>query len=551
MAFHIADLFEYSADLVGERIALVQGDRSLSYAELDARATRLAHALQEQGVTPHDRVALYSRNTIEAIESMLAIYKLRAIMVNINYRYVADEVRHILTDSAASAVIVEERYVPTLTAALGEDSACHTIVVVSDGASGEGTSGAVSASLGDAVSAVDYESIIAGASDTRDFGERAGDDIYILYTGGTTGAPKGVMWRHEDVIMVLGGGINPLSGEKVTSERQLAEQGAAMDPIIAHALPPLIHGGAQWAILQALFQGRTSVVEPEFDPVQVWNNVARHKINLLFITGDAMARPLIDSWDPDTFDASSLMYVGSSAAMLSRSVREQWLEAFPNLFLTDNIGASETGFSGIEQVTKDHPMSSGPRVRIDAETTVLDATGTPVVPGSGVVGKIARSGHIPLGYWRDEEKTAATFKTYDGVRYSIPGDDATVEADGTVTMLGRGSVSINTGGEKVHPEEVESALKAHPEVFDVFVVGVPDERMGNKVAAVASLRGERVPSLTEINDTARRFIAGYKCPRAVWFVDQLKRSPAGKPDYRWAKQITEQRPADATQEFSQ
>lgn len=542
MAYHIADLVEHAVDLVPERIALVQGQRTRTYAELEDRANRLAHALRGSGVGPGDRVALYSRNTIEAIESMLAIYKLRAVMVNINYRYVADELLHILSDSGARVVIAERRYSDVMSEALPRAGGVDTVLVVED-------SSDVAPPTGGAAAIAGYEDALAAQGGERDFGERSGDDVYMLYTGGTTGAPKGVMWRHEDVFMVLGGGIDFLTRETVADEWELARKGAATDPIISHALPPLIHGGAQWAILQALFGGRKSVVEPEFDAATVWRNVAEHGINLMFVTGDAMVRPLLDAWDPETYDASSLFYVGSSAALLSPAVKEQFVDTFPNVLLSDNIGSSETGFSGMEKVEKGAGASGGPRVYIDAETTVIDAGGRPVEPGSGEVGKVARTGHIPLGYWNDEAKTAATFVEFDGVRYAIPGDDARVEADGTVTMLGRGSTSINTGGEKVHPEEVEGALKAHPGVVDALVVGVPDERMGHRVAAVVETRGGAV-SLEDLVETAREHIARYKCPRSLWIVDRIRRSPAGKPDYRWARTVTASRPADGTMEFS-
>ena len=545
MAFHIADLFEHSADLVPERIALVQGDRQRTYSELDRRANQLAHHLIAGGIAPGNKVAVYSRNTIEAIEAMLAIYKARAVMVNINYRYVSSELRHLLSDSGAKVVIAERRYSDVIAETLPETPGVSEVVLVEDGTDQSG----MTPDLG-TVKVSDYEQVLDAQPGERDFGERSGDDVYMLYTGGTTGAPKGVMWRHEDVFMVLGGGIDFLTREHVADEWELAKKGAEMDPIVSHALPPLIHGGAQWAILQALFSGRKSVVEPEFDPQLVWQNVTKHGINLMFITGDAMARPLIDAWDPGAFDASSLLYVGSSAALFSPAVKDQWLDAFPNLLLSDNIGSSETGFSGLEKVEKGAGSSGGPRVMIDEETKVIDAEGTPVEPGSGQVGKVARTGHIPIGYWNDEAKTAATFVTLGGVRYAIPGDDAVVEADGTVTMLGRGSVSINTGGEKVHPEEVEAALKAHPDVFDALVLGVPDERMGNKVAAVVALRPGASPSLEEINTVARERIARYKCPRAIWVTDEIKRSPAGKPNYRWAGELAASREPDDSQEIS-
>ncbi|MVZ90587.1 AMP-binding protein [Microbacter sp. ANSKLAB05] len=544
MAYTIGDLVEHSVDRVPDRLVLVQGDRELSFREFEDRANRLAHHLQSVGVGPDDKVAVYSRNTIEAVEAMVAIFKIRAVMVNVNFRYVPAELEYLLDNSDAVAVIHERRYSQTLAEALPRTPGVRHCLVFEDGTDGPDPV------VPESVSVAHYEDALAAQSPERDFGERSNDDIYMLYTGGTTGSPKGVMWRQEDVFMVLGGGIDFLTGERVADEWELANKAVDGGVLVRAALPPLIHGGAQWAILMALFAGHTSVLIPEFDAETVWQTVTDRKINLMFITGDAMARPMIEAWDAEKYDPSSLFYIGSSAALFSPSVKDQFIEAFPNAMISDSIGSSETGFSGIALAEKGKTHTGGPRVKIDGETTVLDDDGNEIQPGSDVIGKVARTGHIPLGYYKDEAKTAATFKTYNGKRYSIPGDDARVESDGTVTMLGRGSVSINTGGEKVHPEEVEAALKTHPDVFDALVIGVPDERMGQKVAAVLHTRDGKCPPIEEINEHARTEIARYKCPRAVWVENSVKRNPAGKPDYRWAADIAASRPADDSQEIS-
>lgn len=261
-----------------------------------------------------------------------------------------------------------------------------------------------------------------------------------------------------------------------------------------------------------------------------------------------MGRPMIEALaDAGELDLSSVVTVASSAALFSPSVKEQFLDRFPNAIVIDAIGSSETGFGGLGVVAKGAPHTGGPRVKADSETHVLRADGTRIEPGSGEIGMLARTGHIPLRYHNDPEKSAKTFREFGGVRYSLPGDFAQIEADGTITMLGRGSVSINTGGEKVFPEEVEGALKAHPDVFDTVVVGVPDERWGQRVAAVIATRDGARPSLTDLGDVVRKELAGYKCPRSVWFVDEIKRSPAGKPDYRWGVTVTQERPADEAQ----
>ena len=544
MAYTIGDLVEHSVDRVPDREVLVQGDRVLTFRELEERSNRLAHHLQSVGAGHDSKVAVYSRNTIEAVEAMVAIFKIRGVMVNVNYRYVAAELEYLLTNSDSVVVVVERRYTGVLAEALPSAPGVEHIVVVEDGT--DGPDPQVPAS----VTVSHYEDALAAQSAERDFGERSNDDTYMLYTGGTTGAPKGVVWRQEDVFMVLGGGIDFLTGEKVADEWELANKAVEGGVLVRAALPPLIHGGAQWAILMALFAGHTSVLVPEFDAEVVWQTITDRKINLLFITGDAMARPMIEAWDPEKYDASGLLYIGSSAALLSPSVKDQFVEAFPNLMLSDAIGSSETGFSGLSTAAKGKNHTGGPRVMIDSETTVLDDDGNEIAPGSPVIGKVARTGHIPLGYYKDEAKTAETFRTYNGKRYSIPGDDARVEEDGTVTMLGRGSVSINTGGEKVHPEEVEAALKTHPDVYDALVIGVPHERMGHQVAAILQTRDGSCPPIEELNEYARKEIARYKCPRALWVEPSVKRNPAGKPDYRWAADIAASRPADDSQEIA-
>ncbi|QDQ96822.1 acyl-CoA synthetase [Tomitella fengzijianii] len=535
MALNIADLIEHCVDLVPDRIAIESGDRACTYAEMDERANRLAHHLIAEGVRPGDRVGLYSRNTIECIVAMIAIFKARAVMVNVNYRYVEKELTHILDDSDAVALIYERQYSDKVAAILPGLPLIAATVVIEDGTDTPyGTHGAVR-----------YDDALAAQPGGRSFGERSGDDLYFLYTGGTTGMPKGVMWRQEDVWRVLGGGINFVTGEYVADEWQLAQEGAGNPQMVRYPIPPFIHGGSQWAVFQSLFTAGKAVVYPEFDGDVAWRIIEKHGVNVLFIVGDAMARPMIDGLLSGDYDTSTLYAIASSAALFSPSVKRQYLDALPNTVLTDSIGSSETGFSGMGLITKDTELDAGPRVKIDDSTQVLGEDGDPVEPGSGQVGLLARCGILPIGYHKDEAKSAKTFRTIKGVRYSIPGDYATVDADGTVTMLGRGSVSINTGGEKVFPEEVEGAVKSHPGVFDALVVGIPDDRMGSAVAAVVAVRDDAVPSFESVDSAVREHIAGYKTPRALWFVDEIKRSPAGKPDYKWARSVTESRPADA------
>ncbi|MFJ4656565.1 acyl-CoA synthetase [Nocardia sp. NPDC088792] len=540
MSYNIADLVEHTIDLMPERVALVDDTRSVTYAELEDRANRLAHYLQEHGVRPGDKVGVYSRNTIEAVEAMVAIFKARAVMINVNYRYVENELQYIFSNSDMVALIHERRYSEKVANVLPNVPAVATVVTVEDGTDLPLPPGAVA-----------YEAALAGSSGERDFEERTSDDIMMIYTGGTTGLPKGVMWRQEDWWRVLGGGINFYTGVHIEDEWEQSKGGASGNtPMVRYPIPPLIHGGSFTATLHSLFDGGKAVMLPEFSGHGVWQAIQRHGVNMIFITGDAMARPMLDAvaeGNPETgepYQHSSLWVLASSAALFSPTLKDEFVERFPGALITDSIGSSETGFGGLSVAAKGTTHTGGPRVKIDGSTQVLDEEGNPVEPGSGKVGMLARHGNIPVGYYNDPVKTAETFKEFNGIRYSIPGDYARVEEDGTVTMLGRGSVSINSGGEKIYPEEVEGALKAHPEIFDALVVGVPDERWGQRVVAVVQCRDGSRPTLDELRPTLIQEISSYKLPRSLWYVNEIKRSPAGKPDYKWAHAQTEERPAD-------
>lgn len=539
MALNIADLAEHAIDAVPDRVALISGDEQLTYAELEDKANRLAHYLLDQGVKKDDKVGLYCRNRIEIVIAMLGIIKAGAILVNVNFRYVEGELKYLFDNSDMVALVHERRYADRVANVLPETPNVKTILSVEDGSDDDYQR----------YGGVEFYAALEQGSPERDFGERSADDIYLLYTGGTTGFPKGVMWRHEDIYRVLFGGTDFATGEFVAGEHDLAKAAAENPPMIRYPIPPMIHGATQSATWMSLFSGQTTVLTPEFDADEVWQIIERYKVNLLFFTGDAMARPLLDALtklhdsgkEPDL---SSLFLLASTAALFSTSIKEKFLELLPNRVITDSIGSSETGFGGTSIVAKGQSHTGGPRVTIDHRTVVLDEDGNEVKPGSGVRGMIAKKGNIPVGYYKDEKKTAETFKTFNGVRYAIPGDYAEVDADGSVTMLGRGSQSINSGGEKIYPEEVEAALKGHPDVFDALVVGVPDERYGNCVAAVIHRRAGTNPTLAELDAFVRNEIAGYKVPRKIWWVDEIHRTPAGKPDYRWAKDTTEERPAD-------
>ncbi len=534
MEGNLADLWEFAADTFGDREFLVAGDQRRTYAGMELRANRLAHHLRARGIGPGDHVGIYAYNRVEWVEALWAIFKLRAIWININYRYVADELRYVCADADLVGLIHERQFCPHVAEVTDVLPNLRLSLVIEDG----------SAHADGRADAERYEEALAAQSGRRDFDARSGDDLYVLYTGGTTGLPKGVVWRHEDVFFALGGGINAVTNERVADPGELTRGRAGAPPITFLPCAPLMHGASQWAVMSQSFQGNRLVLTPKFDAHGVWRLVQAEKVNVLFITGDAMGRPLVEALDEPGagYATSSLAAVVSTAAVFSPTVKADFFRHFPALLMTDSIGSSETGATGVSVVTPDRPGTiTGPTVTPGRDTVVLDDRLRPVPPGSGVVGRVARTGNIPIGYYRDPVQTAATFIEVDGIRYAMPGDHATVEADGSVTLLGRGSISINSGGEKIYPEEVEAALKAHAGVYDAVVVGTADARWGQQVSAVVQFRPGHSPSLAELQAHCRTRLAGYKIPRKLHAVDEVVRSPSGKPDYRWAQGVASRR----------
>ena len=531
MAYNLADFIEHTVDAVPDRTALICGERQETYAELEERANRLAHHLAARGVGERDHVAIYSYNSIEFVETMLAAYKLRAVPINVNYRYVEDELVYLLDNADAVALVYQAEFSPRVAAVNDRLPMLRHLVEIDDGTATPGVDGAVP-----------YEEALAGESPTRDFGPRDEGDLYILYTGGTTGYPKGVMWRHEDVWRTLGGGIDFMTGERITDEHQMSRAAKESEGSIGLVLAPLMHGAAQWGTLGGLIRGATSVLLPRFDPHEVWAAVERYGIGGLAITGDAMARPLIEALRERTYDTSSLMSISSTAAVFSPVVKDQIFELLPNVYVSEAVGSSESGFNGLRLVEKGATSNDTGLINVNMgpDTIVIGEDDRPVQPGE--VGRMARGGNVPLGYYKDPEKTAKTFIEVDGKRFSVPGDFARLELDGTMTLLGRGSQCINSGGEKIYPEEVEAALKAHPKVFDALVVGVEDERWGQMVTAVVEPRAGEAPTLEELDAHCRTKIAAYKVPKALHLVEEMPRQPSGKPDYTRAKQVAEGAP---------
>jgi 3-oxocholest-4-en-26-oate---CoA ligase len=534
VAFNLADFIEHTVDAVPDRTALVFGERHMTFAELEARANRLAHHLVSQGVGRGDHVAVYSYNSFEFVEAMLAAYKLRAVPINVNYRYVPDELVYLLDNSDAVALVHQAQFGANVAAIRDRLPLLRHVLTVDDGSDTPPPDGAVR-----------YEEALAATSPERDFEARSDDDIYILYTGGTTGYPKGVVWRHEDVWRTLGGGIDFRTGERVEDEHQMSRLAAGSDPSVGLVLAPLMHGAAQWGTLGGLIRGSTSVLLPHFDAHAVWAAIEKYRIATLAITGDAMARPLIDALQETSYDTSSLVAISSTAAVFSPAVKDELFELLPDLFISEAVGSSEGGFNGMRLVEKGNTsLAGGGLINVDRgpDTIVIDEHDRPVQPGE--VGRMARGGNVPVEYYKDPERSAATFITVDGRRYSVPGDLARLELDGTMTLLGRGSQCINSGGEKVFPEEVEAALKAHPKVFDALVVGVADERWGQRVAAVVEPRPGEVPPLAELDEHCRTKVAGYKVPKELHLVPAVPRHPSGKPDYRRAKAVADGGPVE-------
>ncbi|MFC8337314.1 acyl-CoA synthetase [Streptomyces rubiginosohelvolus] len=534
MEYNLADLFESVVDAVPDREALLYVDhpgtgaeRRLTYAELDAAANRIAHHLINAGIGPGEHLGLHLYNGVEYLQTVLGALKARIVPVNVNYRYVEEELVYLYRDADLAALVFDGEFDERVAAAAPQAPGLRHLVRV----------GAAAPTAGPGPAAVSFAEAEASGSPDRGFAQRSADDQFIIYTGGTTGMPKGVMWRQEDLFFSgLGGGAP--TGEPVKTPQELAERVAAGgDGITFFPTPPLMHGTSTLTAFIGFNFGQRVVVHRKFVPDEVLRTIEKEKVTSVSLVGDAMLRPLIDCLKGSLrgTDCSSLFSVSSSGAIMSDSVRAEFQALVPTVLLLNNFGSSESGFNGT--ATADSGPEKGFRVQVNARTAVVDpVTYEPVAPGEP--GRIAQRGHVPLGYYNDPAKTADTFFRRGDERWVLLGDMATVDADGIVTVLGRGSQCINTGGEKVYPEEVEQALKSHADVYDALVAGVPDERWGNRVAAVVQLReGADALTLDAVQAHCRTRLAGYKIPRALVLADRIQRSPSGKADYRWAKAV--------------
>jgi len=531
VALNIADLFEHAVDAAPDKPAVQVGDDVITFAALEAEANKLAHFLQSRGIGAGDHVGLYAKNSIEHVIALIAVLKVRAVAINVNYRYVTGELEYLFDNADLVGLIHDRVYAPLVAEVAPKFPKITTYVAVPNPLEPDDDSDL------SPFGGVTLAKATAGQSDARDFGERSPDDLHIIYTGGTTGFPKGVMWRHEDFWRVLGGGIDFMTGEPLEEYDQSKK--AQEDALVTLPLSPLMHGGAQASLLMHLFAGQVTILEPKFDPVRTWEIVDKYGVQMMFMTGDAMAVPLIDAYEAGGYDGQTLFAIASSAAIFSKSVKERWMKAFPNAVFTDSIGSSEAGFQGTGLQDASALSTDGPVISIPRTTAVIDDDNRLLDPATdvGKVGRTARSGNVPVGYYKDPEKSAATFVTIDGVRYSIPGDYARIEEGNRLTLLGRGSNCVNTGGEKVYPEEVEQAIKAHPAVYDALVIGLPDEKYGQCVAAVVQLRDGQELTLEGLREFLRNSLSGYKLPRALTIVAEVPRNATGKAQYPAAKEM--------------
>lgn len=531
MMWHFAELFEAVASLVPDRPALIEGDLRRSWREYEDRAARLAALLVEQGIAPDAKVALYGHNSPEFLEAQFAVFKARAVPVNVNYRYVEEELAYLFDNADVEAVFFDARFAPRLAAVRDRLPKLGLFIQIEDG-TGEVLPGARS-----------YEAEIA-AHEPLPRLAYSEDDIYMVYTGGTTGMPKGVMYRQGDFVrgvagFLLGPEIEPTPEIVLGAIRQLD---AAGELPVAFPACPLMHGTGMWlgGFAAHSFGGAVATLRDEhFDPDRVWRYAAEVGASAVIIVGDAFAKPMLAALRAavsrgDVPDLPSLKAIVSSGAMFSAETKQGLLEHL-DIEIRDAIGSTE-GSMGSAVVSRTEPPGPTARFMLGPHTKVFDENDEEVQPGSDTVGMIANGGFVPVGYYKDPDKTAKTFRTVNGHRYSFPGDFARVAADGSLILLGRGSVCINTGGEKVYPEEVEEALKAHESVWDALVVGVPDDRFGERIVALLSASPGHAIDEAALLAFARTRLAAYKLPRQLVVVDRVARAANGKADYKWAKE---------------
>lgn len=532
MEMNFANLWEQVADAVPHRIALANGSNRRSWREYDDRAARIAGFLSERGIKPDSKVGLYAYNSNEYLEAQYGIFKTRGCPINVNYRYMEEELVYLLDNSDSEALFYQTSFADRIAAIRDRLPRVKTLVQIDDGTQHPLLDGAF-----------DYEQMIASAKPMPRI-ERKFDDIYMLYTGGTTGMPKGVMYLNGEMCGGLAMGFEQFGFGKPDSIEAIVAAVKEMDkqnrnPVSLVACP-LMHGTGVWlGAFMPHHMGGTVVTVPnrKLDAHLLWQAVEREKVNMIVIVGDAFARPMLDALNEakannKPYDLSSLFMITSSGVMWTTEVKKGLLEHH-NMVLVDNLGATEGGMA--RSLTSRDNISQTAKFIINENSKVFSDDGRELLPGSGEVGRLANGGFCPVGYYKDPKKSAETFKVINGHRYSFPGDYARVEADGTITLLGRGSMCINTMGEKVYPEEVEEAIKRHPAVYDCLVAGVKDEKFGERVTAMVSLNAGASATAQQIDEFLRDKIAGYKRPKNIFIVEEVKRAVNGKADYKWAR----------------
>jgi fatty-acyl-CoA synthase len=532
MAFagwNYGDLYDGVARIVPpDQPALVHGDAITTWRQLDRRSNNLARALLAGGAEPGEKIAFYMRNHPAYLEGLIAGVKARQTHVNVNYRYVADEVHYIFENSDASTVIFSREFSPIVEQIQPRLPMVRRWLYIEDGAEGDTPAFAES-----------YEALAeAGDGAPLDIA-RSPNDMFFLYTGGTTGMPKGVMWRHDQLRRAL---MNPALVERVPEdlEDHLDIVKAAGRGAINLPACPLMHGTGLFTAMSALVAGGTVVTlkHAHFDAIELWEAVAKSRVEQIVIVGDAFAKPMLRVLDEEggRLDLSCLTTIVSSGLMWSTEVKQGLLKHLPQGAMVDSFGSSEAVGFGLSMMTAEGEVETA-KFQIGDNVKVFTPEGREIAPGSGEVGMIARGDPLPDGYYKDRAKTDSTFKVIAGVRYSIPGDFCSVEADGTITLLGRGSGCINTAGEKVFPEEVEEVLKLHPDIEDALVVGVPDDKWGQAVTGVVELRGGAALDEVELREHVRKHLAGYKTPKRIFAVPRMFRAPNGKSDYKAARNL--------------
>jgi acyl-CoA synthetase (AMP-forming)/AMP-acid ligase II len=539
MEFTVPAVTSAIAATIGDRDLIIQGERRFSYAQIVERSNRFASYLHSRGLGCHtersalagheagqDLLGFYAYNGNEFVEALLGSFGARVAPFNVNFRYVKNELQYLLADSGATTLIYHAAFAPRVAEVLPDLPQLRVLIQIADDSGNELVEGAV-----------DYESALASSSPTPPPVQHSPDDLYVLYTGGTTGMPKGVLWRQHDIFMTSFGGRNLYTGQPAGSLEEIAAAAAAGPGTRLLVLPPLIHGAAQWAVMTGLTMGQSIVfptVVDHLDAEDVVRTIERERVLAVTVVGDAIARPLVAAIEKGIADVSSLAVVANGGAPLTPYVKQRLIEVLPHAVVADGVGSSETG-SQMHHLSTSGAVSTG-TFNAGPDTFVASEDLGSILPlGHDGIGWLAQRGFVPLGYKGDAAKTAATFPVVDGVRYAIPGDRARHLADGRVELLGRDSVTINSGGEKIFAEEVESALASHPAVADVVVAGRPSERWGHEVVAVVALAEGARAETDELVAHAAKSLARYKLPKAIVFRTVIERSPSGKADYRWAR----------------